>query len=162
MENEEIKEECPICYDNINLIYETTCKHRFCYLCLKRSFLSDNKECPLCREPLPDDLCERASSKYEFDIPDICWSYSGFKDGVWYYDISSTEIIEEAYQKYLIDNKKYRFNISILGRQYIINFDNMTQKSDKKVVRNIFRIDRNQDNSEHELKGMAGLKIDDN
>lgn len=150
---------CPICYDNINLIYETPCGHKFCYLCLKTSFLANIKTCPLCRSTLPDNLPESASSNHQINIPNICWAYTGRNNGIWYYDISSNEIIEDGYQKYLIDNTNHKLNITIIGKSYIIDFNKMTQKADGGGLRKIARININDKNDEYLFKGMSGLQL---
>lgn len=45
------KEECPICYTNINFRNEaiTNCDHKFCHSCLQRWLRKHNHNCPCCR-----------------------------------------------------------------------------------------------------------------
>lgn len=148
--------ECPICYEIMDLTYETPCHHQFCYLCLKTSYILQNRKCPLCRGDLPVDLCNNAILKDNIEIPSICWAYSGRKGGMWYYDITSNEIIEEAYQKFLLNNENKKIKMIILGKTYNVNFSKMIQKGDN-GSRKIFRLDSNKDIVN--VKGIAGLRI---
>lgn len=43
--------ECPICLDNIDSLYTTTCEHKFCTNCIT-TWLINHKTCPLCRNEL--------------------------------------------------------------------------------------------------------------
>lgn len=46
-----IKDECPICYDQINDLFITHCNHHFCNSCIHKWAKTKNS-CPLCRSLL--------------------------------------------------------------------------------------------------------------
>lgn len=147
--------ECPICYEPINLLYETPCHHKFCYLCLKTAYLNQNLKCPLCRANLPADLCENAKLTEKISIPNVVWTYSGRHGGMWYYDINSNELIEAGYQNFLNDSTQNTINLTILNKPYVINFDTMVQKGPY-GSREIQRLDIA---TSEDIKGMAGLRL---
>ena len=43
----EEKINCLICTEEIDIIGETQCGHKFCYECIEE-WLKDNKKCPVC------------------------------------------------------------------------------------------------------------------
>jgi len=48
--------ECPICYEEGELVMKAPCGHKICAHCCKRTCEELNKKCPLCRALLPGDL----------------------------------------------------------------------------------------------------------
>lgn len=152
--------DCCICTENIELPYKTTCNHNFCYPCIKTSFMFGNLECPLCRKSLPNDICDNAESDITIDTKNYCWIYSGRNEGYWYYTQDLNEIIEKSYIKYLDDPLQNLFDVMILNKKYIINFDDMVQiRSDNmNIIRKIVRIDEN-NISQYNIKGVSGLKV---
>lgn len=54
----EDKRECPICFETFGRSHngtpcKTSCKHNFCYSCIK-NWLENNSSCPMCRRELVD------------------------------------------------------------------------------------------------------------
>jgi hypothetical protein len=41
---------CTICLDEYNEPYKLSCNHTFCFKCIQKSLVLDNKVCPLCRK----------------------------------------------------------------------------------------------------------------
>lgn len=147
--------ECPICYENIDLLYETPCNHKFCYLCLKTSFMCQNKKCPLCRADLPNDLCNNAILKEDIQRVDVYWTYSGRNNGMWQYDINSNELLEQGYQNFLTNPNLKKIKIKILGKEFTINYSKMIQKGER-GSRKILRV--NSEQNTQNVKGIAGLR----
>jgi len=50
--------ECSICYHHFPVQLQLPCKHSLCTLCLQNIFLTNGlkETCPLCREPLPQNI----------------------------------------------------------------------------------------------------------
>lgn len=144
--------ECSICLEKCTLPYKLECSHVFCFLCLKRSYESTNRHCPLCRSYITKKTLRDA--QLSEDLPDDeVWMYAGRHDGFWVYDPVSQEILEKGYQEYLNDNSKTTIQLEILGKTYDVNFETMMQNYGglkRKIKRDI---------PDDETKGMAGLKI---
>ena len=150
-----INEECCICFCQMKLPYFLECKHIFCYLCIKQSLFSGNKKCPMCRNPISNDIIENASSK--FQEPESLWLYaSRSKDGWWYYDENTSDIIEKGWQNYNNGPKSEKtIQINIIGMNCTINFEKMIQISDTYRYREIIRKDKVDITK---IKGSAGLQ----
>lgn len=55
----EDENECCICLESLQLPIVITCKHRFCFLCLKSVTLTKGHVCPLCRSPFNPSVLTR-------------------------------------------------------------------------------------------------------
>ena len=139
-----------------------------------------NSLCPLCRAPLDNDMYEAAtieSFPEEDDGCDYYWIYKGRTTGWWRYDPITNQNIEDGYNKYIRsttiqedDSEEEKIpdqtidhtfiTIGILGRDYIIDFVGMVQKSSHRgMSRRIQRIQKEQEIDNTILKGIAGLRI---
>lgn len=160
----------------MNLPYTTECGHTFCYLCLKTQY-ELTRECPKCKVALSERVHEKANMPLDVKVPVIngpVWLYHGRVSGWWRYDPISNKKIEEGYVKYVKANQPpesemiqisdseenaVTMNIRIMGRDYTINFETMTQNPDPLFgsTRDICRIEGNNPNLT--IKGIAGLQI---
>ena len=152
---------CPICLEKPTNPFVIPCKHEFCYLCLKRAS-GQNNSCPYCKAIIPDYVLEKA--KISEDVLDFKensgnWLYSGRNNGWWHYSLEHDKIIEDAWQVYksVCSDADVDVTINILGRNYKINYKNMTQTSDNGVMRHIKRIDKVEEYDT--IKGISGLQI---
>ncbi len=41
-------------------VVNLSCKHKFCYLCLKETVKHGDYKCPICRADIPQDFAENA------------------------------------------------------------------------------------------------------
>ena len=146
MSSESENDVCPICYEEKYLEFSSVCGHSFCYLCLKQALIVNNK-CPMCRTELSRDLIEEAEGCEDIKGK---WMYSGRNNGWWYYDKESDKIIEDHYQR-----QDQLFSVEIMGKNYSIDLDNMTQTAPNNFVRQIKR----KCDEEDIVKGIAGLQI---
>lgn len=150
-------EVCAICLQPIKLGYNLQCKHSFCYLCLKEAMLKSCNTCPLCRHSIDLTIIENAktSSNIHIDSNKSIWLYSGRNDGWWYYDTETDTIIEHAYQQFIIHPDKSSIDITILGKSYTIDFNDMKQRSlyATRSIKRESEIDKSQ------IKGIAGLQL---
>lgn len=130
-------EDCPICGDEISLPFTLECKHRFCYLCIKRAY-EDKQACPYCRASISidiansariassarDTLVKRTTGENEANH---VWVYAGANCGFWQYSPRHSEEIEAGYQNYLISSGPVTIPIYIMNRLYTIDFGRMLQ-----------------------------------
>jgi len=164
---------CCICLDTITtekLPIRLSCKHTFCFLCLK-GFHDQNPSCPLCRRLIPKSILENAKIKASqikcedfFPQRDGCgiWFYSGRNGGWWAYDPSTSKEIEAKYQEYQQNHSvgqenSSQFDLSLMGRTYVIDFVKMEQRNQmakRKIKRetNVYSIGALS-------KGIAGLRL---
>ena len=122
---------CPICLEEPNNPFVLPCKHEFCYLCIKRVAEQGNS-CPYCKAIIPDYVLEKAKvSEDELDLKNNSghWLYSGRNNGWWHYSLEHDKIIEDIWNvhKNLESDAKIDVTINILGRNYKIDFEKMTQ-----------------------------------
>jgi E3 ubiquitin-protein ligase RNF146 len=106
---EAINNTCSICCDTLKTRITLTCKHTFCYLCIK-TFIGtcienneDHTPCPICREPIPNSLFENASidvENAEECVSEYAWMYQGRNGGWWYFQANHNVQIEEGYAKF--------------------------------------------------------------
>jgi len=107
-----MSDNCCICLSEPKLEYKLECGHRFCYLCLKFSMLSNTSTCPLCRQPISDTILEKANindNKTDVEIKtsipeqteNYKWLYAGRQNGYWEYDNISAQLLEENYNIWL-------------------------------------------------------------
>ena len=150
---QDYENECCICLEKINLPITLPCKHKFCYLCLKRAY-SHNYTCPLCRATIPEYIINNAKLEQKIDFGNIVWLYSGRNKGWWSYDPTITEQIEQAYQK---GDEEYRFEL--LGKSYVIDFEQMSQIQSESGAKRFVRRLNKSEIDESILKGIAGLKL---
>lgn len=150
---------CPICLEKPNNPTNLGCSHVFCYLCIKQSYITGNKKCPMCRKDLDNDLYENAKGNDIHIDKGYYWMYSGRNKGWWLYDNDTTIIIENGYEDYKKDNNNDKITIDILGLEYIIDFNNMQQinKYKKWRRRYIKREDIEEDKDTIDIKGISGL-----
>ena len=152
-QNDQYENECCICLEKINLPITIPCKHKFCYLCLKRSY-QHNSACPLCRSTIPGYVISNAKLEQKVEFSGIVWLYSGRNNGWWSYDPTMIEQVEQAYKQ---GDEEYSFEL--LGQKYVIDFDTMHQiQIASGVKRFVRRLDKSQIEQEV-LKGIAGLKL---
>ena len=161
--------ECSVCLQTPELKWTLPCGHYFCYLCLKGSIEANDSGCPICRGSIPDDVYERARMDMNLlDMEDVDhrWLYSGRNNGWWAYTDSHNCIIEAAYQEFQNeegDSNSFSVDINIYGKNYTVNFLNMTQISPTGDWRNIKRLsaDKPLDGSDGKsLKGIAGIQAE--
>ncbi|GMT29335.1 hypothetical protein PFISCL1PPCAC_20632 [Pristionchus fissidentatus] len=70
--------DCAICYSKILLPLTLDCDHTFCFTCIKGVYLTsmddeDNEDgpcCPMCREPIDDELFDHPTVKGQLDMRD--------------------------------------------------------------------------------------------
>lgn len=106
---------CPICYDNMLQPIKLSCKHIFCYLCVKGAY-KENKSCPMCRSPIDKSIINKPKidtttkikfSKEEksFQNKKIEWFYESDRDKNcwWRFDIKTSMEIEQHYLKFAED-----------------------------------------------------------
>jgi len=112
---------CSICRDVLKTRITLTCKHTFCYLCIKTTIQmfnssdgsaeeTDHTPCPLCRKPMPNTLFENAlvdnetieqiTEEYFDPSHPFAWMYEGRNGGWWYYQTDHNQKIEEGYVKF--------------------------------------------------------------
>lgn len=149
--------ECSICLDSPNLPFTLECNHTFCYLCIKRAYISSNKLCPLCRHPIPREIYEHAKLQKELHHSNntIKWLYKGRQSGWWEYDNITSELIEDAY-----NSNKQLILVNILGSPYIIDLRKWKQilTITPFTERQIKRVDTSNELAKN-IKGIAGLKM---
>lgn len=171
---------CSICYDTLKTNITLSCKHVFCYLCIKtviqtNNSMGEDSSCPLCREPIDGALLENASGDID-TLPsrneNFAWMYEGRKGGWWYYQSDHNAQIEEGYQKYIdVQNMgsggdvvimNNMVNIEVCSKPYTINFETMQQYQSYQAnvvgngyYRNIKRVDKFELDTS---KGVAGVK----
>lgn len=169
-----MEDDCPICAEAISLPYILPCKHRFCYLCIKRAY-EEKSACPYCRAPITENIHDDArlqmTSKKE-ELPEnvpttFTWIYAGANYGYWQFDPRSDTDIEEAYVAYQKDPTKSNFTLYIMNRPYEINFVSMKQyikQGGRRASRDIRRLPKGTDgrpiNTDPNItiKGIAGLQ----
>lgn len=153
-------ETCAVCLEKPEPPYSLPCNHIFCYLCLKQAAETGGMQCPLCRAVIPDFVLEEAKISDEvFVLEDKAgnWMYSGRTDGWWFYAPETDDVLEASWGAYQ-NGGASSINVDILGRTYVINFENMEQScASNGTTRNIKRA---VDINEGELvKGLAGLRV---
>lgn len=146
--------DCCICLEECKLPFTLSCSHTFCFLCLKRVWESGLPYCPLCRKYINREEIEKASNgTLEIKPENELWLYSGRHEGFWVYDLDSQEKLNEGYNNYLLDNENETIALEILGREYTINFNQMTQTY-RGAVRKIKKC-----LPDNKVKGIAGLNV---
>ncbi len=131
---------CSICLnDDPVLPISLSCKHIFCYLCIKGFKLSQyNANCPLCREPISDEILTKLSlddcvSKIDQKV-DYQWLYKGNNNGWWKYDVEHNEELENMYQDYMLEITNKRPKIHLIYSQIMTsaasNSNNLSNSSD--------------------------------
>jgi hypothetical protein len=174
-------ETCSICIENIKLPYKLECGHKFCYLCLKFSLISNTMTCPLCRQEIDRDIIENATCE-EIGTQQSTqkkWFYSGRTNGYWEYDNISSHLLEKAYQEWIESNSdiESEFNprnhiqseleengmIPIpIGdiNIFYFNFKDMYQYNHRNgAKRNIKRLNDIKEMDSSLIKGIAGMQI---
>lgn len=156
--NEEtVKEQCFICFDDLHIPFELPCKHKAHYNCLMGVV---NKLCPLCRNPIPKELYKKAEVNTDVlkDADKLLWMYKARSGrGWWFFDPNIAFDIEKAYQEFLEDRDKKETTYTVRGHKYTINFVTMVQTSHVEVKREVYR--RSSDNDRRDIKvlGVGGL-----
>ncbi len=103
---------CCICLsDKPVLPISLLCGHKYCYLCIKGFKMAKyGANCPLCREPISDDILNKLSLddciELDDEKPDYQWLYKGNRNGWWKYDLEHNKELETSYQQYLVDKTK--------------------------------------------------------
>lgn len=148
--------ECAICLEDIYLELELPCKHKFCFMCIKQN-IEISSTCPMCRKKFSSNILEKSSTKQLEE--NIKWMYRGRNNGWWCYTTYLNLQIEQRYQKYqkTLDISIREFQCEILGREYTINFDKMTQDCDGNI-RDIKRIE-DAVSDEDLVKGISGMRF---
>ena len=175
-----MSDTCSICLEDIKLNYKLKCGHQFCYLCLKFSLLGRNHTCPLCRGDVEKDVLENASVEDSYVIVEpqqqnVKWYYAGRKEGYWQYDPIAQQLLNEAYQQNFDLDIEDDFNprnhtedelvdkglvpILIGGiNTFYFNFKEMYQYNHRNgAIRNIKRIENDDDMKDELIKGIAGI-----
>ena len=160
---------CAICIEVPINPFTLPCGHVFCYMCLKR-VAEDDKPCPLCNAVIPEFVLEGAKVSEEvINLKETAgkWMYNGRHSGWWYYSPDDDKAIEKAWKVHKkLQNMKMMgslgtgnvsITINILGREYKIDFENMTQSSNG-VFRNIKRVETFGE-EDCVVKGISGLQI---
>ena len=173
-------DDCPICQESILLPYTLPCKHRFCYLCIKRAY-EEKSACPYCRAPITENIHDDArlqmtsqqpittKKEEQLETPTtFTWIYAGANYGHWQFDPRSDTAIEEAYTAYRQDMTKSSFTLYVMNRPYEINFVSMKQYiqrgGGRRASRDILRLPKGADgrpintNPNITIKGIAGLQ----
>jgi len=151
---------CVICLEPPKNKISLSCSHIFCYLCIKQLYISCNKKCPLCREDIDNNVYENAKEDEDKILENgYYWLYSGRNKGWWIYDDATCEIIEDAYTKFINDNNESSIDITIIGKEYIIDFVNMLQinKIHNNRTRKIRKVFIDKDSCDKNIKGISGL-----
>lgn len=160
---------CCICLDTITpekLPIRLSCKHTFCFLCLKGSH-DRNPSCPLCRRRIPDAILENAKIKAsqikceDFYAPRSgsgVWFYSGRNGGWWAYDPATSKEIEAKYQEYESSQSPTQFDMSLMGRTYVIDFVKMEQRN--QMAKRRIKRETNVSSIGALSKGIAGLRLE--
>jgi len=152
--------ECPICLDEMILPYKLSCGHAIHYLCIKEAYVKHNRSCPLCRHPISADIYDKAVLCEKVDLAHYTWYYGDkSKAGFWAFSDEHQPILEDAYKKFLLDATKNMCQLTILGREYDIDFATMTQRP--KGTRNVRRIRRGADKDRDFVKGVSGMRFSD-
>lgn len=167
---------CSICSDTLKTCITLSCKHVFCYLCIKavlqrKYSIGEDTTCPLCRSPVDNSLLENASAPADTLPPrdeNFAWMYQGRNGGWWYYQHDHNIQIENAYQSYIDlqrdpnDPLANFVDIEVCSKPYTINFETMQQHQRYQTnvlgvgyYRNIKRVDKFDLDSS---KGVAGVK----
>lgn len=162
-------EDCPICGEEILLPYTLECKHRFCYLCIKRAY-EDKRSCPYCRADIRADIAKSAhivhTPKEEKSQETYMWLYAGANCGFWQYTSRHSEEIEKGYQEYCNKSGSTTINIYIMNRLYTIDFEKNQQLYTDSIIgritrRTVRRVMSNRDGTPVDttilIKGIAGL-----
>lgn len=161
----ENNERCCICLDKLKSVVELSCKHKFCYLCIKGVDMSGG-DCPLCRAPIDIDLDKLTTDTILVHnvvtrYPVVRWLYKS-RDGMnwWYYDEDTNIVIEDAYNK-----GESGCVIYINSDEYKIDFKLMTQMIEKygrEYIRDIMRREINSEEEKIEfdkqVKGEYGIR----
>ena len=145
---------CAICLEKKQLTVATSCKHQFCFLCIKSMrFHHDNNYsddddksfvCPLCRAPIDkihltcDLTPHNGGAKWAYSSRDCKW---------WMYDDRTSKTLEEHFQKNEVGCEIY-----LVGQWYDIDFKTMTQQQRNCPDKKRF-IQRNC----QDTKGVAGV-----
>jgi hypothetical protein len=154
--------KCSICRNEKNLPVTLPCGDSFCFLCIKRVAESDfsSAKCPVCYSPVPSYIRETVKvpeGSIDVDQSRGKWMYSGRTSGWWFYSKEHSDEIERGWNDYHSRGVNL-FRISILGRDYTIDFQRMTQNSQcGGITRDIKRLEDL--DSGTVPKGIAGVRI---
>ena len=145
-------EMCSICMcDSINLPIALSCHHSFCYLCIKRWYVTGDKKCPLCRSDIPPNEIYTSIPSLMSSYGQDMWAYAG-RGGWWLYDPVANKTIVEAFTA-----KDPETRIDVGGTEFVVDFDQMVQfSSGRKKTRAIKRVTQ-----QDTIKGIAGLTLKD-
>ena len=151
---------CAICLDPSYPPFVLPCTHVFCYMCIKH-VAETHRPCPMCNALIPRYVLEGA--RISEDILNLAdgsgkWMYSGRRSGWWYFTPEIDEIIETSWKNHTEQGGDYSVVVVILGRNYSINFNTMTQSSAQGMTRNIKRVEVG-GTVDGLVKGISGLRI---
>ena len=158
--------ECAVCLQNCIHPVQLTCKHIFCFLCVKGVAIQ-SKRCPMCRREIPSNYLENPvllrplqvkedpdpdGDAAQDDQEECKWFYEG-RNGWWLYDERTALEIENHHKK----GDKV-FELLIAGFLYTIDLETMVQyrRNDPNRRR---RIQRETNAQDLPKKGIAGLRI---
>ena len=165
------EDDCPICLGKVQLPYQLTCNHLFCYLCIKRYASYNRPECPLCRGEIdPKIFVKKNTVTRELPIR-TNWVYAARRGDFWYYDQETSDRLDELYKAFQendtgddtgddteddANDDRDPPTITILGNDYLIDFDRMVQVSRRDRAKR--QIKRTCDLEEGQrVRGVAGL-----
>lgn len=163
--NETIK-TCDKCLHHSNFLFNLSCIHIICMECLQIAITNNNANyCPVCQHSLLNNLMmisnkflnnlvSRLGYYHNININNTVWAYSGINHN-WLYTSEQCKQINSAF-----NNSLSKLKICINDDTYIINFDTLTQYSEKKPTakRKIFSFKFNSlsDLKKNKIIGVAG------
>jgi hypothetical protein len=115
--------------------------------------------CPVCSKNIPSYFRHTVKvPEGSFDPNEFRgrWLYSGRNDGWWYYSKEHSEELEKGWKEFN-EAGTAEMKISILGRNYFINFQDMTQSSTCGGITR--KIQREDSSIPTTIKGVAGVQI---
>ena len=156
------EDDCSICLGVVQLPYQLSCNHLFCYLCIKRYASYNRPECPLCRAEVDPKIFVKKNTVTRELPKRTNWVYAARRGDFWYYDQETSDRLDELYKAYQEEDKEEEEDaeesptITILGNDYLIDFDRMVQVSRRDRARR--QIKRTCDLEEGQrVRGVAGL-----
>ena len=123
---------CSICLEKPQTRVNLSCKHKFCYLCLKETVKHGDYKCPMCRADIPQDFAENAVESIDnLDnvnyVYSFRWAYAGRTGGWWFYQEDHNDIIEKGWQLYKSGDGVSQVEITVCSTNYTIDFCNKIQ-----------------------------------